>query len=281
MSRQTHIAYEEGEHSLCHSDIQWPRKVDVLGVEISATTYEEATEVIIEAAQQRSGGAVTCHPVHGLMEAKRDPELARHLSEFNMITPDGQPVRWAMNLLHDTQLRERVYGPELMIRLCREAALKGISVYLYGSTPKVIGRLTDVLRGRFPSMHIVGVESPPFRELTAQEDEAMVDRINSSGAGLCFIGLGSPKQDRFAVAHMNRISAVQVCVGAAFDFHAGTLRMAPRWMQRNGLEWLFRLGVEPRRLWKRYLVSNSTFAAELMLHYLRNEVTRRLKPSQL
>lgn len=281
MSSSSHIAHELTEKGLCRSDIRWPRKVDVLGVEISATTYEEATDAIIEAAQQRNGGAVTCHPVHGLMEAKRDPELANRLSDFNMITPDGQPVRWAMNLLHNTQLRERVYGPELMIRVCRAAALKGISVYLYGSTPKVIGRLSDVLRGRFPSMHIVGVESPPFRELTAQEDEAMVNRINDSGAGICFIGLGSPKQDRFAVAHMNRISAVQVCVGAAFDFHAGTLRMAPRWMQRNGLEWLFRLGVEPRRLWKRYLVSNSTFAIELMMHYLRNAMTRRHKPSRI
>jgi exopolysaccharide biosynthesis WecB/TagA/CpsF family protein len=172
-------------------------------------------------------------------------------------------------MLHGAGLRERVYGPELMLRLCRMAADAGLGVYLYGGTPEVLDRLVARLSRRCPGLCVVGAEAPPFRTLTADEDEAVCARIRSSGARLVFIGLGCPKQDLFAHAHRDRIAAVQICVGAAFDFHAGVKPMAPRWMQRSGFEWLFRLAQEPRRLGRRYLVTNTVFLtmfARALLH---------------
>jgi N-acetylglucosaminyldiphosphoundecaprenol N-acetyl-beta-D-mannosaminyltransferase len=149
-----------------------------------------------------------------------------------------------------------------MLRLCRRAAEEGVSIYLYGGGPEVLNKLQDNLRRECPGLQIAGSESPPFRELTAAEDDSVVERINASGAGLVFIGLGCPKQDLFAYDHRERLRGVQLCVGAAFDFHAGAKPMAPQWMQRSGLEWLFRLIHEPRRLFRRYLVTNSIFVAK-------------------
>src|SRR6185312_3750395 len=151
------------------------------------------------------------------------------------------------------------YGPELMRRLCAAAAEQGVPIYLYGGTEEVVRRLSNRLLEWFPKLKIAGAESPPFRPLTPQEDAEAVRRINDSGARLLFLGIGSPKQEVFAFAHRDKIRAVQLCVGAAFDFHAGVKKMAPAWMQRRGLEWLFRLTQEPGRLWKRYLVANTTF----------------------
>ena len=191
------------------------------------------------------------------------------VNAFEMVTPDGQPVRWALNVLHGTRLQDRVYGPELMLRACRRAAEVGVPIYLYGSVPDVLTGLERNLTERFPSLRIAGRESPPFRDLTPTEAAAMVDRIKSSGAGIVFVGLGCPRQDQFADAYRDAIGAVLVCVGAAFDFHAGTKRMAPPWMQRRGLEWLFRLGQEPRRLWRRYLVTNSVFLGKLAVELVK------------
>jgi exopolysaccharide biosynthesis WecB/TagA/CpsF family protein len=180
-----------------------------------------------------------------------------------------------MNLLHGTRLPERVYGPELTLRLCRRAAEEGISIYLFGGSPDVLEQLKANLERRFPGLFIAGSESPPFRRLTPEEDAAIVDRINASGARLVFIGLGCPKQDVFAFEHRTTIHAVQVCVGAAFDFHAGAKKIAPAWMQRLGLEWLFRLIQEPRRLWRRYLVTNSIFLRKLSAELLNIPRVRR------
>jgi exopolysaccharide biosynthesis WecB/TagA/CpsF family protein len=176
-----------------------------------------------------------------------------------MVAPDGQPVRWALNAFHGAGLKDRVYGPELMLRLCEKAAEAGVGVYLYGSEPEVVSRLSENLIERFGRLRIVGAESPPFRALSEGEVRAAAGRINASGAGIVFVGLGLPRQDHFAYELRGHIRAVQVCVGAAFDFHAKTKRMAPGWMQRCGLEWLFRLMQEPGRLWRRYLGTNSVF----------------------
>jgi len=242
---------------------RWPRKVDLLGVQVSVTNYEEATDMVIEAARQREPALVACQAVHAVVTASCDPDLRDKLNGFDLVTPDGQPVRWAMNLLHGVGLVDRVYGPELMLHLCRSAADNAVSVYLYGGSPEVIELLRERLPRLCPGLRIAGAESPPFRALSSTEDQATVERINTSGAGLLFLGLGCPKQDLFAHAHRESIRAVQVCVGAAFDFHAGVKPMAPAWMQRRGLEWLFRLAHEPRRLWKRYLVTNTIFLAKL------------------
>jgi exopolysaccharide biosynthesis WecB/TagA/CpsF family protein len=198
------------------------------------------------------------------MAAVRDAQLRAHVNRFDLVSPDGQPVRWAMNYLHRTGLKERVYGPELMLRLCARAAAEGVSIYLYGSTPEVLGALQRNLSARFPQLQFAGAESPPFRSEWREPDAEAARRINASGAGLVFIGLSCPKQDWFAAVHRSDIQAVQVCVGAAFDFLAGTKRMAPAWMQRRGLEWVFRLIQEPRRMGPRYLINNSVFVFKFL-----------------
>jgi len=242
---------------------EWPHQVDLFGVQLTPTTYEEATDAILRAAQLGRPQAVSCFAVHALIESSRDPSLRERVNKFAMITPDGQPVRWALNMLHRTGLEERVCGPELMLRVCREAAVRQVPVYLYGSTQDTLWQLRKQLQAKFPKLQIAGAESPPFRALDEKEDDEMVARINESGAGIVFVGLGCPKQDVFAADHLGRINAVQLCVGAAFDFIAGTKKMAPAWMQRRGLEWLYRVCSEPRRLWRRYLVTNSIFLAKL------------------
>lgn len=249
--------------------LPWPSKFNLFGVMVSATNYEEASEVIVRQAQHRVPAIVSLHAVHALITAAEDPELRKKVNSFQMIGPDGQPVRWALNWFYRTRLKERVCGPELTLRLCQRAVQEGVSIYLFGSSPATIEALSKNLRERFPGLVIAGAESPPFRALTAEEDEAVVNRINDSGAGLVFIGLGAPKQDLFAFDHRDRIRAVQVCVGAAFDFHAGKLSIAPQWMQRNGLEWLFRLIQEPRRLWRRYLVTNTLFVMKFLRAMMR------------
>jgi exopolysaccharide biosynthesis WecB/TagA/CpsF family protein len=247
-----------------HGDpLRLPSRHDVLGVSVSATSCEELLELLLRAASEAVPLTVDHLSVHGLAEAARDPGFATVLNGLDVLAPDGQPVRWALNRLWNTGLERRVYGPELMLRLCEGAARRGIGVYLYGGRPAVVGRLRERLLERFPSLRIVGCEAPPFRALSEPEDRALVERIEGSGAGLFFIGLGCPKQERFAFEHRERIRAVQLCVGAAFDFHAGVKPMAPRWMQDHGLEWLFRLGSEPRRLLRRYLVNNTSFAARM------------------
>jgi exopolysaccharide biosynthesis WecB/TagA/CpsF family protein len=243
--------------------IQWPSKFDLFGVQVSAVQSDEACDAIVAAACQRQSAVVSAFSVHALIEAATRPTLATKVNCFALITPDGQPVRWALNWLHGTRLERNVRGSELMWLLCQRATTEGVSIYLYGSSPETLAALQANLTKSFPELRIAGAESPPFRPLTREEDAAMIDRVNASGAGLMFLGLGCPKQDYFAADHVDRINAVQLCVGAAFDFHAGTKSSAPLWMQRNGLEWFYRLAQEPRRLWKRYLVTNSIFVLKL------------------
>jgi exopolysaccharide biosynthesis WecB/TagA/CpsF family protein len=250
-------------------DFCWPRRHDVLGVGVSATRYDEAADFILRAAKQRMPALVDHLSLHGLALARRDPSFRAALEAFDLVAPDGQPVRWALNRLHGAGLTDRVYGPALMERLCELAARERLGIYLYGGQPQVSGRLRRMLLKRHPRLRVVGCESPPYRPLSPDEDAAVVDRINSSGAGIVFLGLGCPKQEYFARAHQGRIHAVQICVGAAFDFLAGAKPMAPPWMQARGLEWCFRLASEPRRLWRRYLVSTPGLAARLALSFLR------------
>lgn len=247
----------------------WPDKVDLFGVSVTPTTYAEAAQLIVDAARKKQSALVSCYSTHSLVEACCKPTLSEAAACFDMITPDGQPVRWALNILHQTGLNDRVYGPELTLKVCGLAAAQGVGVYFYGSTPEVISALQANLAIRFPDLNIAGSEAPPFRALTAIEKADTVARINRSGAGIVFIGLGCPKQDYFAYEHRHNIKAVQVCVGAAFDFHAGTQKMAPAWMQKRGLEWLFRFSREPRRLWRRYAITNSIYLLLLAKAWLR------------
>jgi N-acetylglucosaminyldiphosphoundecaprenol N-acetyl-beta-D-mannosaminyltransferase len=242
--------------------VVWPVKHDLFGVRVTATDYDEIVDVVARAAEERQPAIVSLHAVHAIIESLSDTDLLAKVNRFDAVLPDGQPVRWALNHLHGAGLSERVYGPELTLRICARAADDGIPIYLYGSSPATLGLLEQNLLEKFPALQIAGAESPPFRALTAPENDAVVRRINDSGAGILFIGLGCPKQDHFAAEHADSIVPVQICVGAAFDFHAGKLKMAPPWMQRHGLEWLYRLTREPRRLWRRYFKTNFLFLAK-------------------
>ena len=254
--------------------MHWPRKYDLFGVQVSATSYEEATQLILEAARNRIPAIVSAHAAHAVVTASNDPDLQTKVNRFHIITPDGQPVRWALNALHKTGLRDRVRGPELMLRACRAAAEQDVSIFLYGSSPEVLEPLVGNLKQWFPGLRIAGSYSPPFRPLTADEEAEVAQRINDSRAGIVFIGLGYPKQDHFAHDMHDRLRGVLVCVGAAFDFHAGKKATAPLWMQHVGLEWLHRLCCEPKRLWRRYLETNSAFVAKFFRAFMQRKAPR-------
>lgn len=239
--------------------LPWPEKQDLFGVHVSVTDYDQCVQFILDRAARRQSALVTFMPVHGLVTAATDAAYRSAINTFDIVAPDGQPVRWSLNRFHNAGLTDRVYGPHTMLRVCEGAAQRGIGVYLYGSTPDVLQRLQERLLQACPTLRIAGAESPPFRPLTPQETEQTLARIDASGAGVVMVGLGCPRQDLFAHQHRARIHAVQMCVGAAFDFHAGNKKMAPAWMQKRGLEWLFRLTQEPSRLWRRYLVTNTLF----------------------
>lgn len=252
--------------------VAWPRKHNLFGVQVTAAGHDALCDAIMSVAGRREPAVVSAFAVHALIEACTSRELAGKVNRFAAVTADGQPVRWALHWLYGKRLKSTVQGFELMWQLCERAAKSGVSIYLYGSSEETLAALSANLREAFPGLIIAGVESPPFRPLTPDEDAAMVERVNASGAGLMFIGLGCPKQDHFAAEHVDRIRAVQLCVGAAFDFLAGTKPMAPLWMQRCGLAWVFRLSQEPGRLWKRYLVTNSIFVGRLATQFLRQRI---------
>lgn len=257
------------------SSIPLAPRYPVAGVLVSRTTYADAVSSIIEAARACVPLLAAATSVHGLTLAAIDPEFGAVLKSFDLVTPDGQPVRWALNLLHAARLGERVYGPTLMLRLCQAAAAEGLSVYLYGGRPEVLARLAERLNTTVPRLCIAGYSAPPFRQLTPEEDQREVDRIVASNAQVVFVGLGCPRQERWAQAHGEQLSRPLVCVGAAFDFHAGTLRQAPDWMQARGLEWLFRLLMEPRRLWRRYLTHIPIFVVLVSRQYLAQRLSWR------
>ncbi|WP_290866512.1 WecB/TagA/CpsF family glycosyltransferase [Hamadaea sp.] len=239
------------------------RKRSVLGVLVDATDYAEATDRIIAAAEQGRPMAVTALAVHGVMEGVHDPALGARLNSFDLVTPDGQPVRWALNLLHGARLSDRVYGPTLTLRVLERAATAGLPVYLYGSTQPTLDRLVPALQGMFPALKFAGIESSKFRAVEPGEAEQIAGRITSSGARIVLVGLGCPRQENFAHALRPHLAMPLLAVGAAFDYHAGELRKPPSWMQRYGLEWLWRLGLEPKRLWRRYLLLNPEYLARL------------------
>ncbi|MEO6714337.1 MAG: WecB/TagA/CpsF family glycosyltransferase [Mycobacteriales bacterium] len=240
------------------TEIDGRRRVAVLGVPIDAVRWDEALARVARWADARESRVVCICNVHSVVTASRDPAFGAVVQTCDMATPDGAPVAWMLRRM-GVRRQPRVNGPDLMWRSCGEAAAAGRGVYLYGGSQSTLDLLCARLRKAYPSLNIAGAVSPPFRQLTAEEDAAEVERINASGAGLLFVGLGCPKQEHWMDDHRGRVQAAMIGVGAAFDYHAGTLPRAPGWMQRSGLEWVHRLAHEPRRLWKRYLVTNSLF----------------------
>jgi N-acetylglucosaminyldiphosphoundecaprenol N-acetyl-beta-D-mannosaminyltransferase len=234
-------------------------RVDVLGVGISAIDMSMALDEIERWIVDRERHYVCVTGVHGVMESQRDPELKRIHNESGLTTPDGMPMVWAGRRAGAAHM-SRVYGPDLMLALAERAAERGWRSFFYGGKEGVPDRLVERLRERYPAFISVGTYSPPFRPLTPEEDDEIVRRINASGADLVWVGLSTPKQERWMAAHVGRLDAAAMLgVGAAFDIHAGALPQAPRWMQQRGLEWLYRMAREPRRLWRRYLYNNPRF----------------------
>jgi N-acetylglucosaminyldiphosphoundecaprenol N-acetyl-beta-D-mannosaminyltransferase len=218
---------------------------------------------VIEAAHERRPMALTALAVHGVMTGVLDPPHNARLNSFDVVTPDGQPVRWGLNLLHGTGLADRVYGPTLTLRVLARCAAEGLPVYLYGSTDETLARLVPALEKMFPALKFAGHEPSKFRTARPGEAVEIADRIRASGARVVLVGLGCPRQEQFVYAMRPLVQAPLLAVGAAFDYHAGQLRKPPEWMQKRGLEWLWRLGLEPRRLWRRYLLLNPAYLARL------------------
>ena len=209
-------------------------------------------------AQARESRYVAICNVHVVVSASRDATYRDVINGSDMATPDGAPIAWMLRRLGFAG-QPRISGPDLMWALCARCAEEGLPVYFYGSTEATLVALGERLRASFPGLPISGMESPPFSLQTKEEDAAVVTRINDSNAGIVFVGLGCPRQECWMAEHRGRVNAVMIGVGAAFDYHAGTLKRAPEWMQNAGLEWLHRLCSEPGRLWKRYLVTNTLF----------------------
>ncbi len=206
--------------------------------------------------------------IHGVMESQRDEGLRAIHNSAGMVVPDGMPLVW-LSRLHGFSEVERVYGPDLLLACCHRSLETGYRHFFYGGGPGVPEQLIDRLTARFPGLLVAGAFSPPFRALTSEEDLALVRRINAAQPDIVWVGLSTPKQERWMSEHRDRLDApVFIGVGAAFDFHAGLKRQAPRWMQRNGLEWMFRLLTEPRRLWRRYLRNNPHFVWLILLQSL-------------
>jgi N-acetylglucosaminyldiphosphoundecaprenol N-acetyl-beta-D-mannosaminyltransferase len=234
------------------------RIAPVLGVPIDVLSWDTAVARIAHWARERQSRIISICNVHVVVTAIQDAAFRRVIEDADMATADGMPVAWMLRRLGFAG-QQRINGPDLMWKYCAHAAANGEAIFLYGSTPETLAILRTRLLAAFPALTIAGMIAPPFRPLTEAEDAEIVDTINRSGAGTVWVGLGCPKQEHWMAAHRGRINAVMVGVGAAFDWHAGTVKRAPLWMQHNGLEWLHRVASEPRRLWKRYLVTNMLF----------------------
>lgn len=232
--------------------------IKVLGASIDALDWSDAIGRITNWAARRESRYVCICNAHSVVTATQDSKFAEIIDQADMATPDGAPVAWMMRRL-GMRAQVRINGPELMLRYMAAAAHRNESVFLYGSTSQTLAMLQQQLLQRFPTLQIAGSYAPPFRPLTEEEDAAAVKLINDSGAGTVWVSLGCPKQERWMAEHRGKIEGVMLGVGAAFEFHAGTIRRAPNWMQQRGLEWLHRLLCEPRRLWRRYLLTNTAF----------------------
>lgn len=240
-------------------------KKNLLGVLIDAVDYEAAASKILQAARNREALAATALAVHGVMTAYLRPSFRYRINHMDLAVPDGQPVRWGLNLLYKTALSDRVYGPELMLRLCERAAEEELAIYLLGSRAEVVERLAARLRERFPGLVVAGASTSDFRPADSGEKSRAAAAIRESGACMTFVGLGCPRQEIWADDYHEQLSMPVIAVGAAFDIHAGVVPQASPTLQETGLEWLHRLLQEPARLWKRYLLLNPYYLWLLFL----------------
>jgi N-acetylglucosaminyldiphosphoundecaprenol N-acetyl-beta-D-mannosaminyltransferase len=234
-------------------------KKNVLGILVNAVNYEAAVSKIIAAAHARKPMSVSALAVHGIMTGVLDSTHRYRINHIDLVLPDGQPVRWALNFLHSTELPDRVCGPNIMLEICERAAAEGLPIYLYGSQTSVLETLSQNLCKRFPKLIIAGTQPSKFRQVSPKEKLEIAQEIRNSGAAITFVGLGCPRQEVWAYEYRDDVSMPLIAVGAAYDFHAGTLAKAPEFLGKIGLEWLFRLIMEPRRLWQRYVLLNPLY----------------------
>lgn len=253
-------------------------KENILGVCVNAIDYEAVVAKILEAAEQRYPLALSALAVHGVITGVLDITHRYRLNQLDLVVPDGQPVRWALNLLYRVGLTDRVYGPTLMLKVCEQAAQRRLPIYLYGSRPAVLEQLTANLHERFPDIIIAGTQPSRFRQVSQEEQSDIVNEIQASGAAMVFVGLGCPRQEIWVYEYRTLLAMPLLAVGAAFDFHAGIVPQAPEPMQRLGLEWFYRFLQEPRRLWRRYVFLNPLY---LLLLGLQATGLRRFDPERV
>mgnify|MGYP000624353453 CR=1 FL=1 len=243
--------------------------VNVLNAPIDVISWNTSISKINRWAKAHESRYVCICNVHSVVTVGQNPEFGRVVVEADMATADGAPVAWLIRKYGFIE-QQRINGPDLMWKYCSQATEADVSIFLYGGTPEALEILQQKLGVSFPNLKIAGAYSPPFRSLTPEEDDDIVKSINESGAGVVWVSLGCPKQEVWMAEHRGKINAVMIGVGAAFDYHAGLISRAPVWMRNSGLEWLHRLCSEPRRLWKRYLVTNTIFVASVIRQYLVN-----------
>ncbi|MFM9267097.1 WecB/TagA/CpsF family glycosyltransferase [Tychonema sp. BBK16] len=244
-------------------------KKNVLGILVNAVNYEAAVTKIIGAAHTRTPMSVSALAVHGVMTGVLDSTHRYRLNHIDLVLPDGQPVRWALNWLYKTELPDRVCGPVAMLEICERAAEEGLSIYLYGSTESVLDTLSKNLCERFPKLIIAGMQPSKFKQTTAGDKKKIAQEIRNSGAAITFVGLGCPRQEVWAYEYRDDLSMPLIAVGAAYDFHSGNLAKSPDLLGKLGLEWVFRLIMEPGRLWQRYVLLNPLYIWLFLLQALK------------
>ncbi|RIV23426.1 glycosyltransferase [Fibrisoma montanum] len=247
-------------------------KAPLFGIPYAAVDYKSATEIIVHNAVNRNSFGVSALAVHGLMESIHNEKVAQHVPHIDMIVPDGKPVQWALNLLNNTALPDRVSGPDLTQHVLQAASINHLRVYLYGSTATTLEKLNQHISKQYPGVTVCGIHVDRFRDATPEEDAEDIRKINESGAHIVLVGRGCPRQEIWVAQHMGKVNAVMMAVGAAFDYLVGNIQRAPIWMQRSGLEWSYRLAQEPRRLFKRYAITNSLY----VYYVLQQLLTKRL-----
>jgi exopolysaccharide biosynthesis WecB/TagA/CpsF family protein len=243
-------------------------KRDILGVEVDVVDYAATVDRILAAARLKQPLSVSALAVHGIMTGRLDPDQRHRLNSIDIVAPDGQPVRWALRVLHGESLPSRVYGPDLMLKVCEAAAEQGVSIYLFGGQQDALDELQAALVARFKRLRIAGSSPSAFSRVTNEVNAALIHKIRSSGAGILFVGLGCPRQEVWIFENRTALGMPAIAVGAAFDFLSGRKKQAPAGMQDLGLEWLFRFMQEPRRLWRRYIGLNTLYCCLIALQML-------------
>lgn len=250
-------------------------RFNILGIDFNVINMTQTICIIDDWISSNDSNYVCVTPVHALMDYRKDNKLIMIANKSGLTTPDGMPIVWILKLAGYKHV-DRVYGPDLLNELCRVSLETGYKHFFYGNTDAVLSDLKEKLEAKYPGIQIAGSISPPFRELTDQEDEVICKQISESGADILWVGLGSPKQELWMYHHQGKIDVpVMIGVGAAFDFLSGNKSQAPRWIQRSGLEWFYRFLQEPRRLWKRYLLGYPRFVVLIMIELFKKRILKQ------